>query len=57
MKVNSIVSHLLLSIMFFSLTALAQDMNPEAGKLFNEGNAKLKAGNYTGAVSDYDKAL
>lgn len=38
-------------------SALAQDMKPEAGKLYNDGNQKLKAGNYTGAVDSYDKAL
>jgi tetratricopeptide (TPR) repeat protein len=35
----------------------AQDMNPEAGKLFNAGNELLKSGNYTAAISNYDKAL
>jgi tetratricopeptide (TPR) repeat protein len=35
----------------------AQDMNPEAGKLFNAGNELLKSGNYKGAVENYDKAL
>jgi len=34
-----------------------QEMNPEAGKLYNEGNSFLKAGNYTAAISSYDKAL
>ena len=32
-------------------------MKPEAGKLYNEGNQKLKPGNYSGAVESYDKAL
>jgi tetratricopeptide (TPR) repeat protein len=32
-------------------------MNPEAGKFYNEGNSQLKAGNYNGAVANYDKAL
>ncbi|MGB5528435.1 MAG: tetratricopeptide repeat protein [Ignavibacteriaceae bacterium] len=48
-------------IFLFFLTAsgfsLAQDMSPEAGKLYNEGNSLLKAGNYNGAISNYDKAL
>ncbi len=32
-------------------------MNPEAGKFYNEGNSQLKAGNYNGAIGNYDKAL
>ena len=35
----------------------AQEMNPEAGKLYNEGNSLLKAGNFRGAIDNYDKAL
>jgi len=52
-----------LSVIFFGLvflltfSAFAQDMNPEAGKLYNEGNSLLKAGNYNGAVEKYDIAL
>ncbi len=57
MMVKSKVSYFLLFIIFVSLTAFAQEMDSEAGKLFNEGNAKLKAGNYMGAAADYDKAL
>lgn len=56
MKVKLFVSLFLLLIMLTPQIS-AQDMNPEAGKLFNEGNAKLKAGNYTGAVNDYNEAL
>ena len=37
--------------------SLAQDMSPEAGKLYNEANSMLKAGNYNGAIEKYDKAL
>ena len=40
-----------------SALSFAQDMSPEAGKLYNEGNSLLKAGNYNGAISSYDKAL
>ena len=36
---------------------IAQEMNPEAGKLYNEGNSLLKAGNFRGAIDNYDKAL
>ncbi|MBZ0198442.1 MAG: hypothetical protein K8H86_01145 [Ignavibacteriaceae bacterium] len=57
MMVKFKIPYFFLFIMFVSFTAFAQDMNSEAGKLFNEGNAKLKAGNYMGAVADYDKAL
>jgi tetratricopeptide (TPR) repeat protein len=35
----------------------SQDMDPEAGKLFNAGNDLLKAGNFKGAIENYDKAL
>lgn len=38
------------------LTAFAQQSN-EAKKLFNEGNAKLKAGDFGGAIEKYDAAL
>lgn len=50
-----IVSLFLSSLFTFSV--FAQDMNAEAGKLFNEGNSLLKAGNYNGAVDKYDQAL
>lgn len=43
--------------LLITASAFAQDMKPEAGKLYNDGNQKLKAGNYTGAVDSYDKAL
>ncbi len=35
----------------------AQEMNPDAAKLYNAGNEKLKAGNYTAAITHYDDAL
>lgn len=41
----------------FSLSSFAQEMKPEAGKLYNEGNSLLKAGNYNGAVEKYEQAL
>ena len=46
-------------LLFFTFTfvSLAQEMNPDAGKLYNEGNSLLKAGNYNGAISNYEKAL
>lgn len=51
----------ILSVVFafgiFMSVGFAQDMNPEAGKLYNEGNSLLKAGNYNGAVEKYNAAL
>lgn len=35
----------------------SQEMDPEAGKLYNEGNKLLKAGNYDGALQQYNQAL
>lgn len=49
---------LVLSVsLLFGSAIFAQEMNPEAGKLYNEGNSLLKAGNYNGAVDKYDQAL
>jgi tetratricopeptide (TPR) repeat protein len=46
------------AVMLFSVNVVfAQDMSPEAGKLFNEGNKYLKEGNYNKAIEIYDKAL
>jgi tetratricopeptide (TPR) repeat protein len=51
----------LLYIFLFLIIAagsnFAQDMNPEAGKLYNEGNKLFKAGNYDGALQQYEQAL
>lgn len=44
-------------LLLFVSNAFAQDMNPDAGKLFNEGNSLLKQGNYNGAIDNYNKAL
>lgn len=44
-------------VLLITASVLAQDMKPEAGKLYNDGNQKLKSGNYTGAVDSYDQAL
>lgn len=43
--------------MFVAQITYAQEMKPEAGKLYNAGNDMLKAGNYNGAIESYDKAL
>ncbi|MFN3874178.1 MAG: tetratricopeptide repeat protein, partial [Ignavibacterium sp.] len=54
---NKIFQFLLTFTLFVSLNSFAQEMKPEAGKLYNEGNSLLKAGNYNGAVEKYDQAL
>ncbi|MCW8802979.1 MAG: tetratricopeptide repeat protein [Ignavibacteriaceae bacterium] len=57
MNNNKVFPIIVLFILTISLISFAQEMNPEAGKLYNEGNSQLKAGNYNGAISNYDKAL
>lgn len=44
-------------LILFSSQMSAQEMKPEAGKHFNEGNEKLKAGDFQGAITSYDHAL
>ena len=44
-------------LLFIYSNTVAQDMKPETGKLYNEGNSMLKAGNYAGAIENYNKAL
>ncbi len=56
------IKHFLVFVLFIAIsvgTSLAQDkeMNSEAGKLFNEGNALLKAGNHNNAIEKYNSAL
>jgi tetratricopeptide (TPR) repeat protein len=41
----------------FISNGFAQDMNPDAGKLYNAGNKLLKEGNYSGAIDNYNNAL
>ncbi len=48
---------LLLVVTSMSFLGYAQDMKPEAGKLYNEGNSLLKDGNADGAIKKYDAAL
>lgn len=51
---------LLLTVLFIfslSLGVFAQEMKPEAGKLYNEGNKLLKSGNATAAIEKYNAAL
>ena len=57
MRKLSSVSYCLLFLLIFASTQFAQDMKPEAAKLYNSGNKMLKSGNYNGAVDDYNKAL
>lgn len=57
MKIIKRLSFISLLVLMFFGTALAQDMNPEAGKLFNEGNKLLKEGNYNKAIEKYNSAL
>ena len=54
-KNNLILSVLLILILSFA--GFAQEMKPEAGKLYNEGNALLKKGNVKAAVEKYNAAL
>lgn len=49
---------LLLTASFLFLGNIhSQELNPEAAKLYNAGNEKLKAGNYGAAITHYDDAL
>ena len=47
------------ALLFLSISILgfAQDMKPEAGKLYNEGNALLKNGDVNAAIEKYNSAL
>jgi Tfp pilus assembly protein PilF len=42
---------------FFALSLYAQEMNPDAAKLYNEGNQKMKEGNFSTAIQLYEQAL
>lgn len=47
-------------IMIFVIAAasvFAQDMKPDAAKLYNDGNQKMKVGNFSSAIQSYDQAL
>lgn len=54
-KLTAIMLSILLLIVYSN--SFAQEMGPDAGKLYNEGNSMLKAGNYIGAIENYNKAL
>jgi len=47
---------MLLFALLIASTAFAQENN-DAKKLYNDGNAKLKSGDFSGAVQMYDQAL
>jgi tetratricopeptide (TPR) repeat protein len=53
------VAFLILVFLFLIsiISIRAQEMNPEAAKLYNAGNEKLKAGNYDAAITNYNEAL
>ena len=48
---------ILIMLLALSFLSFAQEMSPDAAKLYNDGNSLLKAGDYQGAVTNYDKAL
>ncbi len=53
MKLSRVI---VVSLLFIRLL-IAQEMNPDAAKLYNEGNQKMKEGNYSAAIQLYDQAL
>lgn len=50
-------SQTLLIFLFSAVLILAQEMDADAAKAFNAGNMKMKAGDYQGAIVEYDAAL
>ena len=57
MKTKSIVSYCLFLVVLFSGIISAQEMKPDAAKLYNDGNKFLKEGNYDAALNKYNAAL
>ncbi len=58
MEKMKILISIFLFFIFAAGNAYSQDMkNNDAKKLFNEGNEKIRAGNYDGSVKDYTDAL
>ncbi|MBN1638500.1 MAG: tetratricopeptide repeat protein [Ignavibacteriales bacterium] len=53
---NQVKLILLLIVLFISVS-FAQDMDNQAALLYNEGNALLNSGDYTGAVNKYNDAI
>lgn len=44
-------------IFLLTISLFAQEMDPEAAKLYNNANKAMKTGNYEGALKDYNEAL
>ena len=57
MKQINVLLYAFLFLFIYTGIVFSQEMNPEAGKLYNEGNKLLKAGNYDGALEQYNQAL
>ncbi len=57
MKAKSIVSYCLFLTLIIIGFASAQEMKPDAAKLYNDGNKFLKEGNYDAALTKYNDAL
>jgi tetratricopeptide (TPR) repeat protein len=57
MKITSNVIRVILFFLSLNAAVFAQDMNPDAARLYNEGNEKLKLENFDGAIASYDSAL
>ena len=56
MTKNSLFFTVLL-FLSISIIGFTQEMKPEAGKLYNEGNALLKSGDVNAAIEKYNSAL
>ncbi|MBM4176467.1 MAG: tetratricopeptide repeat protein [Ignavibacteria bacterium] len=48
---------IIILVLFVAASVIAQDMKPDAAKLYNDGNQKMKVGNFSGAIQSYDQAL
>jgi tetratricopeptide (TPR) repeat protein len=57
MKQLKVFPLILFIFLLANVHSFSQEMKPDAAKLYNDANGMLKAGNYQGAVSEYDKAL
>lgn len=54
---RSCISYCLILILSGFNYSFAQEMNPEAARLYNEGNKLAKAGDFTNSIVKYDSAL
>jgi tetratricopeptide (TPR) repeat protein len=57
MKTPGKVFLILFVAMLITGSTFAQEMKSDAAQLYNDGNQKLKSGDYAGAVASFDKAL